>query len=293
MASSHSRRLLIASSLILVATAVLSQQKHGAVGRQYVPGAINETFPEDAYVEEEDILLTESQMAGLLFTNDIMDRQASSSLASYWPSSGGFPYIPFTFLDGFVDRSKVWNAPGVESATCPNFEEVSPFYSGPHLEFQINDVNCSSYVGMTSSGQPIYITKVCQSNMGSLLVELGHAIGLWHEETRSDRDTYVHINTGNVLPEKEHTSSRKLTTATVCLMTIAPSCTAMKGKLDLNLLPQVYQLTGHITIATLNPLYQGLLGQTVLSHMDKLLVNRMYDCSAKLIAAGTAPVTVL
>ncbi|XP_066962694.1 hatching enzyme 1.2-like [Macrobrachium rosenbergii] len=105
---------------------------------------------------------------------------------------------------GYVNREAVWDAIAHwEENTCLIFEEVPTTYSGPHLAFERNSENCSSYVGMTgSSAQSVYLTELCEEHFGELVIEIGHAIGMWHEETRSDRDTYVHINTDNALPEK-------------------------------------------------------------------------------------------
>ncbi len=45
--------------------------------------------------------------------------------------------------------------------------------------------------------QPMTGSTSCA--MGTILHEMGHVIGLWHEQTRPDRDTYVTVNYGNVI----------------------------------------------------------------------------------------------
>lgn len=55
---------------------------------------------------------------------------------------------------------------------------------------------CASYVGRVSGGQAVYVGPSCST--GNLIHELGHAVGLQHEQSREDRDTWVTINYANV-----------------------------------------------------------------------------------------------
>ena len=62
--------------------------------------------------------------------------------------------------------------------------------------------HCSSPIGMQGRGeQSIIISDECV--IGDVIHEIGHTVGLWHEQSREDRDKYVEILWENVQDGKQ------------------------------------------------------------------------------------------
>lgn len=84
----------------------------------------------------------------------------------------------------FVERT------AANAAQYPNF-----------ISFQALD-GCWSAVGMQGGQQVISLGTGC--GFGQAVHEIAHAVGLWHEQSREDRDRFVRIRWENIQPGREH-----------------------------------------------------------------------------------------
>jgi len=124
-----------------------------------------------------------------------------------WPKVGGVATVYYA-IDKGSDPNATPNidaAIGIFNADFKNDVQWVPWQPalGPNfVDINLNAANlngiCEADVGYQAvPAQPMAGAANC--TIGTLLHEMGHVIGLWHEQTRSDRDEYVVVDYGNVI----------------------------------------------------------------------------------------------
>jgi hypothetical protein len=118
--------------------------------------------------------------------------------------------VPYVIPSGFPSPSRITSAIShIEANTDIDF--VVRTTQSAYVQFQTS-TGCSSNVGRIGGRQYVNLASGCST--GNTIHELLHAIGLFHEHTRCDRDTYVTINTANIQSGYANNFTKQCTGAT-------------------------------------------------------------------------------
>ncbi|XP_040267781.1 embryonic protein UVS.2-like [Bufo bufo] len=127
-----------------------------------------------------------------------MGRYATNRNSSWPKSADGTVQVPYTLSPGYgiaYQNLFMTAMQEFESLTCVRF--INRTVEVNYLNIISSD-GCSSYVGQNGGAQPVRLLAPACMSRGIIQHELNHALGFQHENSRSDRGSYITINYKNV-----------------------------------------------------------------------------------------------
>ena len=156
--------------------------------REITPAA---SVPEGYSIIEGDILVR-------LPAPGVLGPAATFRPTDFWPS-GVVPYV-FDSNVSSANRTRATDAMAEwEAVANVNFRPRNG--EGDYVHIQDSDAN-NSEVGRAGGKQIINITSWTSKFV--IVHELGHTLGFYHEQSRSDRGNYITVNWDNIEEGKEH-----------------------------------------------------------------------------------------
>lgn len=143
----------------------------------------------DQAVFESDILLSPESLQERIDVQ--MEGTGRTKASALWPNK----IVYYAIDPALPNQARVQSAIAHWEANTP-IRFVARTTQRGYVLFRTGS-GCSSNVGFSGGQQFVNLASGCST--GNTIHEIGHTIGLWHEQSRVDRDTYITINTGNII----------------------------------------------------------------------------------------------
>jgi len=118
-----------------------------------------------------------------------------------WPKVGSQYQIPYVITSGTGDLTNLKAAIAQFNSTFSNIQFVTLGAQPDYVNFYFDPNNfngeCEAVVGRAGGEQQVGGSGSC--TVATILHEMGHTVGLWHEQSRPDRNTYVSVNYDNLI----------------------------------------------------------------------------------------------
>jgi hypothetical protein len=207
------RRFL--STLILVAVSItataqaskrlpmhVSSNTAGKMGSGIFRGQrVNYVLVKGKMVFEGDILL--DHVDQILPGKSYHDAGAMIDYLQYrWPLVSGVYQIPYMIDAASSDVDNINTAISTYNSQMTGVIQWVPYTNQTdYVDFDMDAADNSgegyAYIGRVGGEQEV--TGAGNCTIGTLLHEMGHTTGFWHEQSRPDRDNYVTVNFSNMI----------------------------------------------------------------------------------------------
>ncbi|XP_040014828.1 uncharacterized protein LOC120807159 [Xiphias gladius] len=224
----------------------------------------------DAQTISSQILTANSPMKSLFTEGDVVVPRTRNARICYnckWPKSSGLVRVPYTVSDSFTSSEKIKIDKAISAfhlSTCVRFV---PHIGQTTYISVVKKSGCWSLVGKTGGSQQLSLGNGCVQN-GIIQHELIHALGFWHEQSRTDRDIYVKIHYENIKTGQERNFEQLETNN----LNVPYDYTSV-----MHYGPKDFSKNGGDTISSLTPTEK--IGQRIgMSENDILKINKLYGC---------------